>query len=69
MNVNMYHHWKFTLVGGGIAALGLFLMSTSTLNPDASPWMSSAGLGTLVLGMAVFAYGLWAYLRHQPGKN
>ncbi|QDU77917.1 hypothetical protein Pan97_49960 [Bremerella volcania] len=69
MNVNTYHHWKFTLVGGGIAALGIFMMSTSYLNLDAASWMSSAGVGTLVLGMAVFAYGVWAYLRHQPGKN
>lgn len=69
MNVNTYHHWKFTLVGGGIAALGLFLLSATYLNPEATSLMSSAGVGTLVLGMAVFAYGLWAYLRHQPGKN
>ncbi|MBA2114635.1 DUF202 domain-containing protein [Bremerella alba] len=69
MNVNTYHHWKFTLVGGGIAALGLFLLSTTYLNPESASVMSSAGIITLVLGMAVFAYGLWTYLRHQPGKQ
>jgi len=69
MNVNAYHHWKFTLVGGGVSALGLFLLSNYYLNPESASWMSSAGIVTLVLGMAVFAYGMWIYLRHQPGKH
>lgn len=69
MNVNTYHHWKFTLVGGGIAALGFFMLSTNYLSPYTTSWLASAGIGTLVLGMAIFAYGLWAYLRHQPGKS
>ncbi|MFN3149529.1 hypothetical protein [Bremerella sp.] len=69
MNVYTYHHWKFTLVGGGIAALGLVMISTTYLSAYTTSWMSSAGAGTFVLGLAIFAYGLWAYLRHQPSKS
>ncbi len=72
MNTNTYHHWKFTLVGGGVTAIGLFLLSASYLNSDpegGSGTMNTAGVATLVLGLGIFAYGVWSYLRHQPEEH